>query len=65
MRELTGRQTEEVPEYSPLDVERINTFRQTRIGMLITTPQSSLAQSAKEKLRPKLYAIFDECRNAR
>lgn len=65
MREMTGRPTEQVAEYSPLEVERINAFGETRIGRLIMTPHSSLAESAKEKLRPKLYAIFNQCGNAR
>jgi hypothetical protein len=64
MRGMTGRPTEQVPEYSPLEVERIKAFGETRIGRLIMTPHSSLAESAKEKLRPKLYEIFNQCRNA-
>jgi hypothetical protein len=65
MRELTGRPTEQVPELSPLEVERINAFGETRTGKLIMTPHSPLAEASKEKLRPHLYAFFDQCKNAR
>lgn len=65
MREQTGRPTEQVQELSPLEVERINAFGETRIGMLTMTPDSSLARSSKEKLKQKIYPIFNQCENAR
>jgi hypothetical protein len=64
IRSLSGTSTEQVPEFTSLEVERINAFAETRVGNLILTPHSALAESAKEKIRPQFAAIFDQCRNA-
>ena len=64
IRELSGTSTEQAPEFSTFEVERIDAFAGTRVGNLILTPHSPLAELAKEKIRPKLVALFDQCRNA-
>jgi hypothetical protein len=65
MREKTGRPVEQVPEFSPLEVKRINAFAETRVGKLILTPHSPVAEAAKEKIRPQIYAFFEQCKTAR
>jgi len=65
LRELRGAATEQVPDLSAPEVERIDAFAGTRVGKLIMTPHSPLAESAKGKVRPLFSALTDQCRNAR
>lgn len=64
-REMSGSPAEEVPEFSTPEVERINAFAETRIGRLILTPNSPMFATAKEELRRRVVAVFDECGGAR
>jgi hypothetical protein len=65
LRELNGAPPEQLPEFSPQEVERINAFVETRIGKLMLTRPSPLAESVKKKLAPKLFAIFERCEKAK
>lgn len=62
---LVGNPTEEVPEFSPTEVERINAFTETRIGMLIMTPNSPMFAMAKVELHRQISHVLAECREAR
>ena len=65
LRELNGAPPEQLPEFSPQEVERINAFIETRLGKLMLTRPSPLAESVKKKLTPKLFPIFERCKKGK
>jgi hypothetical protein len=61
-----GNPTEEVPEFSPPEADRINAFVETRIGRLIMNPDSApMFATAKAELHRQISGVITECRNAR
>ena len=64
MKLVLGISTEEPPAYSRSDEDRIVAFEQTLVGKLITAQDNSLREALKESIRPKLFAMFDQCKKA-
>lgn len=64
MKLVLGMSTEEPPEYSRSDEDRIVAFEQTLVGKLVTSQDKSLREALKEAIRPKLFAIIDQCKKA-
>ena len=60
-REMSGTPAEQLPEFLPSEVERINAFAETRIGRLILTPNSPMFATSKEELRRQIFTVLDEC----
>lgn len=60
---MLGMSTEGPPAYSSSDEDRIVAFEQTCVGKLTTSQDLSLRGAVKEAMTPKLYAIFDQCKN--
>ena len=62
---MLGASTEEPPEYSPSDEDRIVAFEQTKVGKLMTSEVASLREALKQSMRPQLLAIFQQCKKAK
>lgn len=62
---ILGLLTEEPPAYSQSDEDRIVAFEQTTVGKLVTSQDNSIRESVKETIKPKLLAIFGQCKKSR
>ncbi|HXQ73274.1 MAG TPA: DUF2059 domain-containing protein [Pyrinomonadaceae bacterium] len=61
---ILGIATEEPPAYSQSDEDRIVAFEQTLVGKLVTSQDNSIREEVKETIKPKLLAIFGQCKKA-
>jgi hypothetical protein len=53
---------EKLPQFSPREVEMIQSFAETHIGRLILTPDSTVSASARTTMRPQLMAFREQCK---
>lgn len=61
---VLGISTEEPQAYSASDEDRIVAFEKTLVGKLVTAQDNSIREAVKETIKPKLLAIFGQCKKA-
>lgn len=64
VKEMIGMSTEEPPEYSPSEEERLVSFAETCAGKLVTFQDSSISALMREKTDAPFIAFDEQCKNA-
>jgi hypothetical protein len=63
--ELRGASDQTEPNWSAAEWKEMDAFAATHFGAQIMNQQTAIAAASREKLRPHLYSVFDQCQNAK